>query len=375
MTCAHSMSYIERVITGDERGAISRLIRLALWPLSLVYRAGLAIYLSLYSAGLRSRMRLNVPVISVGNLTFGGTGKTPAVQTLCRLLQERGKRVAVLSRGHGGSGRGIVVVSDGADILADAASAGDEPVMLARTLPGVPVVVGKDRRATGRLACETFRPDVIVLDDGLQYWQLHRDLDIIVIDAERPFGSGRVMPMGDLREPPGAIRRAGVVLINAPPAIGDAAWQRLLETVRSMTSATLLRCCRKPESLIRADTGEVLPLDRVSGRRVLAFCGIGRPPGFVEMLISLGARLEDTIVFGDHHAYGPSDVETVRRRLGETGADALVTTEKDLTRLAPGVFGKDLFALRVKLEIEESSRFADYVAGIVDGKGKAPPAV
>jgi tetraacyldisaccharide 4'-kinase len=202
-----TVSYLEKLILGENRGPISWLIRALLWPLSLVYRIGLRAYLSIYGIGLRKRCRLKAPVISVGNLTFGGTGKTPAVQTLCRMLAEQGKRVVVLSRGHGGSARGVIVVSDGERMLSDSSEAGDEPVMLARMLPGVPVIVGKDRRDSGRLACERFGPDVIVLDDGLQYWQLHRDLDIVVLDARKPWGSGFVMPMGDLREPASGLRR------------------------------------------------------------------------------------------------------------------------------------------------------------------------
>ncbi|MCL5103942.1 MAG: tetraacyldisaccharide 4'-kinase, partial [Armatimonadetes bacterium] len=141
--------YLERVILGEERGIGSWIIRALLWPWSLVYRIGLAVYLWLYSSGLRKKHRLGVPVISVGNLTFGGTGKTPAVQAICRMLMESGKKVAILSRGHGGSARKSLIVSDGKSILCDAARSGDEPMELARSLPGVPIIVGKDRRRSG----------------------------------------------------------------------------------------------------------------------------------------------------------------------------------------------------------------------------------
>ncbi len=161
-------SSLEAIILGRKNGAVAWLVRALLWPLSLAYRSGLALFLMPYALGIRKRFRLPASVVSVGNIAFGGTGKTPAVQEICRILVEQGKRVVVLSRGHGGSARGSVVVSDGETILVGSRESGDEPRLLAQTLPGVPVIVGKDRRASGSLACERFSPDVIVLDDGLQ---------------------------------------------------------------------------------------------------------------------------------------------------------------------------------------------------------------
>ncbi len=240
-------SYLEQVVRGDNKRAASWVIRALLWPFSLLYRAGLAAFLGAYALGIRKRHRLKVPVISIGNLTFGGTGKTPAAQTICRMLVDQEKRVVVLSRGHGGTARGSVIVSDGSAILCDSALSGDEPMLLAKSLPGVPVVIGRDRRESGKLACEKFNPDVIVLDDGLQYWQLYRNLDIVVLDAMRPFGSGFVMPMGDLREPVGGLRRAGVVLLSNSSALSAPEYATLCERVsRLAPGAMVLRCAHEP---------------------------------------------------------------------------------------------------------------------------------
>ena len=354
--------YLEQVILGEERGKLSWLIRALLWPLSMVYRAGLAAYLAAYSVGLRKRRRLKVPVISVGNLTFGGTGKTPAVQTICRILLDRGKQVAVLSRGHGGSARGTVVVSDGHSIASDSRESGDEPMLLAMTLPGVPIVVGKDRRKSAQLACERFDPDVIVLDDGLQYWQLYRELDVVILDAARPFGSGFVMPAGDLREPIGGLRRAGIVLLANARELDEPAYSRVVRRVSQLApNALVFRCAHEPTCFKRAADGQILALDWVKGRRIVAFSGIARPASFADMLESLGASLEKNLAFPDHHAYTGNDIGLIDLQRKSCRAEAAVTTEKDLARLGPRAAIEDLYALAVKLEIEESSRFADRI--------------
>lgn len=367
--------YLERVVVGDERGVLSWVIRTLMWPLSVVYRAGLWLYLGVYALGLRKRWRLGVPVVSVGNLTFGGTGKTPVVQAICRMLRERGLRVVILSRGHGGSARGVVVVSDGDSILSDSSEAGDEPVLLARTLPGVPVVVGKDRRESGRLACERFAPDVILLDDGLQYWQLHRDLDIVVLDARRPFGSGLVMPAGDLREPVSGLRRAGVVLLSDSGGMVDAEFAGLEKRVRPLTrEALVLRCARRPSSVRKARSDEEMGLEWLRRRRVAAFCGIGRPASFVEMLESLDAAIVGVLMFPDHHRYTAADLALIEDERNRGGAEAVITTEKDLARLGGNASVRDLYVLGIELDIEERQRFAQYIANRINRKDQAPAA-
>jgi len=382
-----SERYLERVLLGEERGAVSWVIRGIAWPFSLVYRAGLALFLAAYSLGVRRRHRLRVPVVSVGNLTFGGTGKTPAVEAVCGMLIEQGRKVVVLSRGHGGSATGPLVVSDGKSITATAAECGDEPVVLARALPGVGIVVARDRRASGDLACAQFEPDVVVLDDGLQYWQLHRDLDIVVVDALRPFGSGCVMPMGDLREPAGGLSRAGVVLLNNARSIDEKAGRALSDAIcRLAPNAAILRCGRRPCRLT-GPNGEPAQLDWLRGRRVVAFCGIGRPESFFDTLESLGADVRERLPFADHHSYTQADIALVESRRESLGAEAVVTTEKDRARLGPVVSTvegpdpelvegriKSLYVLGVELEIEERSRLAELLARVVDGARQAADA-
>ena len=380
-------SYLERVVLGDERGAVSWLIRAVAWPFSLVYRAGLALFLAAYSLGIRKRHRLAVPVVSVGNLTFGGTGKTPAVEAVCRMLIEQGRKVVVLSRGHGGSAAGPMVASDGESIAASAAECGDEPLVLAQALKGVPIVVGKDRRASGDLACREFAPDVVVLDDGLQYWQLHRDLDIVVVDALRPFGSGFVMPMGDLREPARGLSRADVVLLNNARELGEEAVRPLLDLISRLAPETLILHCGRRPCRLTGPAGEPVELDWLRGRHVIAFCGIGRPESFFDTLESLGADVRERLPFADHHAYAQADLDLIESRRASLGAEAVVTTEKDHVRLGPvlcTVEGPDpelvegpiksLYVLGVELEIDGQSRLAEILSRVVDAARQAAAA-
>jgi tetraacyldisaccharide 4'-kinase len=357
--------YLERVILGDQRGPIGWLILALLWPLSLIYRIGLAVYLWVYNVGLRKRCKLAVPVISVGNLTFGGTGKTPAVQELCRILTGRGQKVVVLSRGYGGSARTPMVVSDGKRVLADSLQAGDEPVLLAQTLDNVAVVVGKDRRASGKLAQKLFNPDVIVLDDGMQYWQLHRNLDIVVLDAARPFGSGFVMPMGDLREPVSGLRRAGIVLLSG---ISNATDKTLIPRIAQLApKAHVCGCMREPVCFINAADGQSLDLDWIKGRKVLAFCGIGSPWPFIEMLESLRASVEASIVFSDHYRLTVRDIKHIIDEAEAHGVEAVITTEKDVARMIEPKLIPNLHALSIRLHIEDTTLLAKHIAKRVNG--------
>ncbi|MDH7600885.1 MAG: tetraacyldisaccharide 4'-kinase [Armatimonadota bacterium] len=360
------IGYIEQVILGEEKGFFSWVFRGLTWPFSILYRVGLGIYLWLYDSGLRKKHRLAVPVISIGNITFGGTGKTPAVEKICRMITDLGKSAVVLSRGHGGKASGPVVVSDGRQVLSSVDECGDEPVALAQSLPGVPIVVAKDRRAGGKLACERFHPSAIVLDDGFQYWQLHRDLDIVVVDASRPFGSGYVMPMGDLREPIRGLRRAHVVLVNVTAAEGcltDGRVGRVLSTIAP--KAELFACRRKPRRLLGPHSSAI-DLEWLRGRRVVGFCGIGSPTSFFSTLASLGAVVCESIVFPDHHVYSEADIKYIVSRSAAHAVDAIITTCKDVVRLEGKSAISNLYVLEIELEIDGEDRLERLVKDVLD---------
>lgn len=356
--------FLERVVVGDERGAVSWIVRAALWPLSIIYCLGLRVYLAAYETGLRRRHRLGVPVVSVGNLTFGGTGKTPAVESICRALQAEGRRVAVVSRGHGGKARGCVVVSDGTEIRCGSEDAGDEPVQLARSLPGVAVIVGKDRRAAGELACSRFAPDLIVLDDGMQYWQLHRDVEIAIVDVRKPFGSGLVMPAGDLREPARGLRRAHILLVNTPAVLDPQAYNSVVsKLMRLVPEAAVFRCGREPADVRAVGEGASPGADGIKGRRVFAFCGIRGPLGFLDTLDMLRARVVGVMTFPDHYRYDSVDIRRIREESERVGAELLITTEKDAARLGDRAQEIDrLCTLVVRLEIEDIGRFTQHIS-------------
>ena len=297
------------------------------------YGGAVALRAGLYQRGLLQRRRLSCRVVSVGNLTVGGTGKTPLAMDLALRLQRLGRRVCVVSRGYRGQAekRGAVV-SDGHRILASAAVAGDEPVLMARRLAGVPVLVGRDRWASGRCAEQRFGAEVLVLDDGFQHLRLARDLNLLLLDAGAPLGNGRLLPAGPLREPPSAARRADALVCihrwpsaGAAPAVMPAAGRPVLDvTLRPFLDRVL--DANGPPSGSR-------PAVDLAGRRVMAFSGIAGNRRFFEAVAAMGATVVGDMGFADHHRYRAGDRVRIAAAARRTGADCLVTTAKDQARL------------------------------------------
>lgn len=342
------------ILDGSDRSPRAVLIRAGLVPLEWLHRVGLEAYLLPYNTGLRRRHRLPVPVVAIGNLVSGGTGKTPMAIAVARLLVGMGQRVVVLSRGHGGSHErsgGALVVSDGSGTgMASPDAAGDEPVLIARALPGVPVVVGRDRRITGQLAVERFSPDVVVLDDALQFWQLHRDLDICLLDTSRPLDNGHMLPRGLLREPVTHLRRAGVVVLtrhSRAGAAGQAAARQLVE--RHAPGSLLLTGDHVPVGWATPDN-DILMVDAIRGKRVRVVAGIADGQAFAESVSRLGAHVVDAQVHPDHHVYTDDDIVAA----AASGVDFVAVTEKDWVKLAgrwPAV-APPAWALRISMELE-----------------------
>jgi tetraacyldisaccharide 4'-kinase len=312
----------------------SATVRWSLGPLlsglSRPYEWGHRLRLRAYRGGWAPVKWLPCRVISVGNLTVGGAGKTPVVVAVAALLHQHGRRVGVLSRGYGGRRRQApTIVSDGRGCLEPPQVAGDEPVLVAEHVPGVPVIVGKDRYAAGMLAVQRFGVEVVVLDDGFQHVQLGRDLDILVLDAARPFGNGRLLPRGDLRERPDAIARADAIVVTR--------WESgtvIPELGRLRAALPVFFSQYQPVAIRRLDDGQRLPPSAFAGRRVLAFCGIGDPWRFPQALQRLGVVVADFVPFPDHHPYRRAELEELARRAKAREA-VLLTTEKDGVRLRP----------------------------------------
>ena len=343
------------------------LIRLLLATLAPVYCTGLKLYLLPYRIGIRRQFRLPCPVIVVGNLTTGGTGKTPLTQTLCRMLQASGVRVVILNRGYGGRHEyGCAVVSDETTVYMEALEAGDEAVLLARTLPGIPVIVGKDRRKTGSLAWERFRPHVIVLDDGLQFWQLHRDLNIVLLNAAEPFDNGWTFPRGLLREPPSHLRRAGLIVLTNANHVEHAPLQALKRRVEQLAPGRPI--CTS--ALVAADLREIgaesiQPTSWLQARSVTAMSALGNPESFEKTLAELGAKVVERFRFRDHQPISEADLENVLARSRNSESTAIITTEKDAVKLKSSGTTPPIFSLRVSMRIDQESLFLETVRGVI----------
>lgn len=326
--------------------------------LSLPYRGAVAVRNGLYDRGLFRQGRLPCPVVSVGNITVGGTGKTPLVILLAKLLREKGRRPAVLSRGYGARTKAPVnVVSDGNRILTGWREGGDEPVLIARSVPGVPVLTGPRRLLTGQAAIGRFGADVLILDDAFQHRALYRDLDIVLIDATRPFGNGRLLPGGPLREPAEALSRAHLLIRTG--GSGDREPEQPSHGIPERPS---FRGFHRPLGIVEGGTGRLLPAASLQGQRVCAFAGIGRPEAFRKSLNESAPDIVSFRAFRDHHPYSRSDVDSLRRLAAETGADRIVTTEKDGVRLADFPdFLTEVSLLRIGMAITPADLFAELI--------------
>ncbi len=350
----------------------------ALAPLSGLYGLGVRVRESLFRSGLRRSHRLPVPVICIGNITTGGTGKTPLAAAIAGHLRDRGRHVVILSRGYGRvSKEQPLVVSEGSGPLVGADAGGDEPVLLARRLTGVPIVVGADRRRCGQFAIERLGAEVLLLDDGFQHRRLARDLDIVVLDCLDPFGGYHLLPAGRLREPIAALARAGLFVVTRS-APGDGLLT-LTGVVRAHNpGAPIVRAGTLVEGFVPGNDPGAAPatLDTLRKERIAAFCAIGNPEAFRLDLIRLGLTPIRFESFRDHHRYTQKELRTLDAEARRAGAAALVTTEKDATRLPPaGDRALPVLALRIRLTFDPEAAFfaaIDEAARVTQPQGAAP---
>ena len=326
---------------------------------------------ALYRRGALRARRLPCPVIAIGNLTVGGTGKTPMAIHVAGLLQQQGCRVAVISRGYRGlAEKAGGVVSDGATLRMTAAEAGDEPYLMALLLPGVPVVVGRNRRRAGFRALAAFGVDILVLDDAYQHLQLARDLNLLLLDQSAPFGNGRVLPRGVLREPAAALSRADAVVFTR--ATGNVCHGSPATRLPGLGKGVPLFCCRH-----RPYLSGVVPAGKrrmeaaapraaaagLAGPPTVAFSGIARNDDFIQTLSGLGVAVTAALAFPDHHPYSEEDLERIRRAARQTGARQLVTTHKDFVRLPPrGLWPLPLAVVGVRIDFgDQVQAFSDFI--------------
>jgi len=350
---------------GKDRDPLALLLEV----FSLFYRFGVVLRNGLYDQQICTSVRLPCKVISVGNVTVGGTGKTPMVILLARTLKEHGYHPAVLSRGYGSKGTAPVnIVSDGMSLLLSPLEGGDEPVLIAKRAPGVPVLTGPDRYLSGKTAMARLGADVLILDDGFQHRRLFRDINIVLLDINRPWGNGYLLPRGPLRESPvKALQRADILIRTGrlPNGHLDKTAGRQGGTAASSQE---LRCdlpafrgIHQPCALISWDQG-VMDLCDLAGKRICAFAGIGVPEQFRRTLESLGAEIGEFLTYPDHHRYTSSDLDFIERSAQKAQAEIIVTTEKDEMKVMPlGKPGMPCFSLRIEMRIEPGESFEQLI--------------
>jgi len=354
------------VVLERRRGVRATALRGILYALSFIYERLVQLRLYFYRKRILRERALGCLVICVGNLTVGGTGKTPIVEKFARALQAGGRRVAILSRGYKSVPRKRSwldrlrrrdadpprVVSDGKSLLLDSLTAGDEPYMLAHNLKNVIVLVDKDRVKSGRFAIDKWNVDTLLLDDGLQYLHLKHRLDMVLVDRQAPFGNEFLLPRGTLREAPRNLRRASYIFITKNTGESN---ETLIERIRRYNrTAEIIECAHKPLYLQNVFTGEQLPLERLRDAFIGSICGIAAPESFEGALKKLGAHVDLAKRYIDHHYYTEAELTTFINRCIRRDLAIIVTTEKDavrMPRLPEADMKVPICFLRVEIEI------------------------
>ncbi|MFT4901109.1 MAG: tetraacyldisaccharide 4'-kinase [Lentimonas sp.] len=366
------------VIYDRRHGRGVELMASFLYGLSFIFSGIVQLRWYLYEHRLLRNKPLGCLVVIVGNLTVGGTGKTPVVEKFARTLQERGRKVAILSRGYKSKKEPLAqklwrklthgeesppkIVSDGVNVLLDSDVAGDEPYMLARNLPGVVVLCDKNRVKAGSFAIRRFGCDTLVLDDGFQYLPLKGRLNLLLVDKTNPFGNQHLLPRGILREPIKHLSRASYIFLTKSDGQRDDA---LLELIREHNStAEIIECAHQPQFLQSIESDERLPLSALKGARVAAFSGIASPESFEKMLRAYGAEIRYNQRFLDHHRFTRYEIRHLYQKAGEGGFDMIVTTEKDAVRLFEDIKAPiPIYYLRLEIDILSGEEDFDAAIG------------
>jgi tetraacyldisaccharide 4'-kinase len=308
-------------------------MRSLLLPLSFLYGAGVLFRNWFFDIGILKTQSAGVPVISVGNLSAGGVGKTPFVELLVRRLRHKGRNVAVVSRGYMRSSTGLVVVNNGSVRCSEASESGDEPAQMASKLEGTVVIVDEQRVRGARYAVGKFQAEVIVLDDGFQHRYLRRDADVVIMSIGEVLSPGMLLPAGNRREPFSSLERASLIAISRCESVQQ--FESALQSLRRWTNKPVIGLATKISAVRKASTKFSVDLGGLRGKRVVAYSGIGAPASFEATLQTLGVHLAKHVMYPDHHAYGEVELGGLEDECRACGADFLITTEKDIARLDP----------------------------------------
>jgi tetraacyldisaccharide 4'-kinase len=375
---------IERIITGDSRSGYGWFL-LFLSMVSIVYGGAVKLRRTFYKKAIFKSKRLSCSIISIGNITVGGTGKTPMTIYVAKVVKQLGYNVAVISRGYKGKAEKIGgIVSDGKVLLMTPENAGDEPYMMAKRLKDVPVIVGKNRFKAGRLAISKFEPDVIVLDDGFQHLKLQRDLDLVLLDYRKPFGSGHLLPRGIMREPASALLNANAIILTRSAAVDENEMSSSLKKLRfyernkpiyhTFHHPFVYNIINREKKIFEKNIKEILRQNSecIKGRTVFAFSGLADNHDFQQTVKSLSCNLSGYLEFPDHHLYSEKDLKDISAAAKRSMSECLITTEKDYVRMAHKIdWPGDLFVIGIEIDFgEDKKRFNSYIEDWIEKRYK-----
>ena len=338
--------YLYNLATDKDKSLTGLVIKPVLYLASLFYLAAVVAAEFLYRKNILRGYRSGAKVISIGNITLGGTGKTPLVELLATYLKDAHHKVSVLTRGYKKSGKSKNIPGGPEDM-------GDEPYMLLNNVPGINVLVGRNRITNAKLAYERFNSDTIILDDGFQHWRLKRDLDLVTIDMDNPFGNRSLLPRGILREPISSLKRGDIFVITKNNADATPLFTGELKKINQ--KALVVEAVRRPIGLF-SDYKEI-QINEIKTNIICVLCGIANPKSFFDMVSSLGLKAAINLSFSDHHNYSRADIEDILTEVRKNNADTVITTQKDFVKLQKyqGLFGGiKLLYLKIRLDITKN---------------------
>lgn len=352
--------FFYRVVTDDVRGPLAGIVKFLLWIFSFVYFIAVSIIVRLYQAGILKQHHLKRPVVSVGNITVGGTGKTPLVIKIAQIYQQNGLKPVILTRGYMGRGPGSIRVES------------DEAAMMRQVLEDVPVLDGADRIKNAEDFLKNNSVDIFILDDGFQHWRLARDLDIVAIDATNPWGNGCLLPRGTLREPLSALGRADLLVLTKADLGRDQVGPVYQRLAALGCTQPRIETVHQPVRLEDLKTGRSHELETIAGQRVCILCSLGAPATFAATVTRLGTKIQKAFNFADHYVYNAKDVHDLLEQCRRDHVGIVVTTQKDAVKLN-GLRDEfrqasdiQIFSLQIELTVRNGTGEDAFLKRILD---------
>lgn len=354
-------NYLLEIIRGNNKGPLAILIKIKLRLLSYIY--GLVVFLRnfMYDLNFLKKTGVEAKTISIGNITTGGTGKTPAVEAFANELNNMGHRLVIVSRGYRGDNQKPLLVSNGNQILVGSKLAGDEAFMLANKLPDIPVIICKDRLKAARYAQAEFNPGIILLDDGFQHRRITRDYDFVLIDATNPFGYNHLIPRGLLRENKRSLKRADGIIITRVDQVSKNKLEEINQELKIYNQSAYIYYSNHQPSHLQNIKGKKFSLKKLNDKNVIAVSGLGNPEAFEDSLEKQGCNLIRHFIFPDHHSYSREDFRVIIQQFNRENIDYLITTGKDLVKLDDPIIDFlstqriNLFSFEIKMTFNDRS--------------------